>query len=239
MISNKDLSIVIPCKNEKFNIIRVLDSLYNQRNIYNIDVIIADSSDDIETKKILNNIGNKYENKLNIKVIEGGYPSKARFLGSVITNSSYILFLDCDIYFNSNNVIRDTFYYLLYKNKSLLTLKFTTEDKYKIVYNIFNIFQYIGTKLNTCFAVGGFQLWRSFDYWKVGGYDSDLLFAEDFWISSKIKSNKFIIYNKHKVFTNSRRFKQKGIWYMIKLFLLSYLNKNNIDFFKKSHNYWK
>ena len=239
MISKKDLSVVIPCKNEKENIIILLDSLYNQVDIDNIDVIIADSSDDKITVNLINENSLKYSDKLNIILIKGGYPSVARLNGSVFVKSDYILFIDSDIYFDNKYTLIECFNNIKNNNKALLTIPFKTKDIYNIVYKFFDLFQYIGLKLDTCFAVGGFQLWKTEEYWNVGGYNPDLLFAEDYWISSKVDKSKFTIYRGKHVYTYSRRFKSKGIFYMFKLMILSYFNRNNIEFFKKSHNYWK
>jgi len=239
MINKEDLSVVIPCKNEKENIIYLLDSLYTQICINNIDIIISDSSDDNITVDLINNNIVKYKDKFNIKIIKGGYPSVARLNGSIFVKSEYVLFIDSDIYFKDNTVLLESFNQIKYNNKDLLTIPFKTEDYYNIVYRFFDLFQKIGLHLDTCFAVGGFQLWNKEAYWNIGGYNPDLLFAEDYWISSKVNKNKFIIYNKKNTYTYSRRFRSKGIFYMFKLMILSYINRNNIDFFKKSHNYWK
>jgi glycosyltransferase involved in cell wall biosynthesis len=239
MINVDDITIVIPCKNEKENIIYLLDSLYKQKGINNINIIISDSSNDNITVSLIKNSINNYKDKFNIKIINGGYPSVARLNGSLLVKSEYMLFIDSDIYFKDKDTIIECFKYIKNNNKDLLTIPFKTEDKYNIIYVFFDFFQKIGLYLGTSFAVGGFQLWNINKYWKVGGYNSELIFAEDYWISSKINKNKFIIYKKKCAYTYSRRFKSKGIFYMFKLMILSYINRNNIEFFKKSHNYWK
>lgn len=239
MITNKDLSIIIPCKNERNNIIETLNSIYKQNSINNIDVIISDSSDDDITVSLINNKIKKYKNKLNIKIIKGGYPSEARLNGSNITTSKYILFIDADILLKNKNTIKNTFNKINNNNLDLLTISFETDKKYNYIYKIFDIIQKVGSSFNIIFAVGGFQLWNRESYLKTGGYNKDLLFAEDYFISSKVDKSKFTIYNKNKVYTSSRRFKSKGIYYMFKMLILSYINRNNIEFFKKEHNYWK
>jgi len=239
MIDNKDLTIVIPCKNEKDNIIKTLDSIYQQRYIKNLDVIISDNSDDNITRNlILNNI-NKYKDKINILIIKGGYPSEARHNGAKLVDSKYILFLDADVELISKNILYGVYYEIKTKKIDLLTVNFETDKGYNYIYKIFYIFQKLGLLLNTVFAVGGFQLWNTYTYKKIGGYKSELIFAEDYWMSSKVRKNKFLLYNKYTVYTSARRFKNKGIYYMLKLMILSYFNRNNIDFFKKDHNYWK
>jgi len=236
-IRNKTLSIVIPCKNEGDNIIKTLDTIYEQSFIENIDVIIADNSDDNYTFNLIIENTNKYSDKLNIKLIKGGYPSEARANGANMVESEYILFLDADIILLNNYLIFETVVEILYNDLDLVTVKFKTDKNYNYIYKIFHLLQNIGIFFNIVFAVGGFQLWKNKTYKKFGGYLPELLFAEDYWLSSKVKPEKFLISNNY-VYTSSRRFKIKGIKYMIKMMILSYLNRNNIDFFKNHHNYW-
>ena len=54
---------------------------------------------------------------------------------------------------------------------------------------------------------------------------------------SKIKPNKFYVADKI-VYTTSRRFKNKGLFYMVKMMIKSWFNRNNDEFFTKEHNYW-
>ena len=62
-------------------------------------------------------------------------------------------------------------------------------------------------------------------------------FAEDYNLSKKVKSKDFIL-SKNIIYTLSRRFKSKSIWFMTKLMFLSFINRNNQKFFEKTHSYW-
>jgi glycosyltransferase involved in cell wall biosynthesis len=239
IIDNKLLTIVIPCKNEGLNIIDTLKSIYFQNNINNLDVIIADNSDDNITFNLIADRIDKFFPKLNIKIIKGGFPSEARSNGAKLVNSKYILFLDADVELIGNDFLFNVLSNIIYSNKDLLTVKFLTQEGYNYIYRIFDIFQKLGVLLNSVFAVGGFQLWKLDAYNKTGGYLPELLFAEDYWLSSKVDKKDFIIDNNNNVYTSARRFKSKGIYYMAKMMILSYLNRNNIEFFKNHHNYWK
>jgi hypothetical protein len=106
------------------------------------------------------------------------------------------------------------------------------------VFRIFDIFQWLSVKINSPFAVGGFQLWDRQAYWKAGGYKSNELFAEDYSISSKVNPKHFHIYKTKGVWTSPRRFQNKGVFYMVSLMIQSYINRNNPEFFKNHHNYW-
>jgi hypothetical protein len=73
---------------------------------------------------------------------------------------------------------------------------------------------------------------------KLGGFNEEDKVAEDYRLSSRVKPNKFKIVNDY-VYTSSRRFYKKGIWYIIKLMWKCWINRNNDEFFKDNQNYWK
>jgi hypothetical protein len=121
----------------------------------------------------------------------------------------------------------------------LLTVSFITEKGWNWVFRLFDLFQTLSIKLGTPFAVGGFQYWNTKKYWELGGYKEDELFAEDYSLSSKVKPKKFWIHKSKGIYTSARRFRKKGVGYMFWIMIKSYLNRNNPEFFKKHHNYWK
>ncbi len=234
-MNNNQFTIVIPCKNEGINIYDCLGFICKQKGIGNTRVIIADSSDDKESLHWLYKAKIDFKYSLNIEVIKGGYPAKARLKGSKLVDTPYILFLDADVMLLDNKL----FYNILGFNLDLLTVPFQTEKGWNWVFRIFDLFQNLSIKLGTPFAVGGFQYWNTQTYWNLGGYKEDELFAEDYSLSSKVKPKKFWIHKSNGVFTSARRFKKKGIGYMFWIMIKSYLNRNNPEFFKHHHNYWK
>jgi glycosyltransferase involved in cell wall biosynthesis len=234
-VNNNQFTIVIPCKNEGINIYDCLGFICKQKGIGNTRVIIADSSDDKESLYWLYKAKTDFKYSLNIEVIKGGYPAKARLKGSKLVDTPYILFLDADVMLLDNKL----FYNILSFNLDLLTVPFQTEKGWNWVFRIFDLFQNLSIKLGTPFAVGGFQYWNTQTYWELGGYKEDELFAEDYSLSSKVKPKKFWIHGSNGVFTSARRFKKKGIGYMFWIMIKSYINRNNPEFFKHHHNYWK
>ena len=233
-MKNNQFTIVIPCKNEGINIYDCLGFICKQKGIGNTRVIIADSSDDKESLYWLYKAKIDFKYSLNIEIIKGGYPAKARLKGSKLVDTPYILFLDADVMLLDNKL----FYNILSFNLDLLTVPFQTEKGWNWVFRIFDLFQNLSVKLGTPFAVGGFQYWNTQTYWDLGGYKEDELFAEDYSLSSKVKPKKFWIHGSNGVFTSARRFKKKGIGYMFWIMIKSYINRNNPEFFKNHHNYW-
>lgn len=231
---NTQLTIVIPCKNEGRNVIDVLKQIRKQQ--LDCMVIVADSSDDEGTKLLLQ----KYQKQtpMTLKIVEGGLPSVARNSGARHVRTPYVLFLDADIYLNEPVLISKCLAMMVGGDYDLMTCNFKTLDgRYDWVFKIFSVVQRIISKF-TPFAVGGFMLFKTKTFRALGGFDEEAKVAEDYLLSKQVKPNKFKVINKH-AYTSSRRFDNKGIWYMIKLMTSSFINRNNPEWFKHDHDYWK
>jgi glycosyltransferase involved in cell wall biosynthesis len=228
----EQITIVIPCKNERDNIYECISFIAKQIGIAGTKVIVADISDEAESLVWLYKAQRDYKYSLDIEIIEGGFPAKARLEGSKLATTPYILFLDSDIMLKDKLLISKCLAY----NTDLVTVPFQTEKGFNWIFRLFDIQQKISNLIGTPFAVGGFQLWKTESYWKTGGYDETHLFAEDYWVSQKV--DKMIIHNTKEVWTSARRFKNKGFFYMFILSIKCYINRNNTEFFKKHHNYW-
>jgi len=229
---NNLLTIVIPCKNERDNIYECIAFIAKQVGFAGTRVIIADTSDELKSLKWIYYLQREFKHSLNIEIIKGGFPAKARLEGSKLVTTPYILFLDADIMLQNKFVLGECMGY----DTDLVTVPFQTEKGFNWIFRLFDIQQRLSNWLGTPFAVGGFQLWKTEAYWKTGGYDETHLFAEDYWVSQKAEVMK--IHNTKGVWTSARRFKNKGFFYMVWLSIKCYFNRNNSNFFKKSHNYW-
>jgi glycosyltransferase involved in cell wall biosynthesis len=227
------LTIVIPCKNEKNNIYECISFIAKQVGSAGLKVIIADNSDEGESLHFLEYVKRDFKYSLDIEIIEGGFPAKARLEGSKLVTTPYILFLDADIMLFNKFILEECLVY----NVDLVTTPFQTEKGFNWIFRLFDIQQRMSNWLGTSFAIGGFQLFKTESYWKTGGYDETHLFAEDYWVSQKV--NSMVIHKTKGVWTSARRFKNKGFFYMFWLSIKCYFNRNNSEFFKKHHNYWK
>jgi glycosyltransferase involved in cell wall biosynthesis len=231
----KDLiTIIIPCKNEKDVIQKTLDLLNYQIGINGVNVIISDSSNDEETvNKLLNRVGDKF----NLKVIEGGLPSVARNNGFKYVTTDYVLFLDADIFLLNSDLINYALNTIVNENKDLVSYKFKTDSgEYNYVYFWFGLIQKI-MSLFSPFCLGGFMLFNSERFKSIGGFNEKVKVGEDYIISKSIKCNKIKIINKN-IYTTSRRFENKGLWFMVKLLLKTSVKINKINYLKNDYNYW-
>jgi len=226
------LTVVIPTKNESELIDVTLSHLNKQHNINGTKVIICDCSDD-NTLEIVNS--KKYKN-LDIVITDGGLPSVARNNGARLCDTPYVLFLDADIFLVNINTINDTLNLIKNNNLYLVTTKFRVRGLYSFIFPIFEFFRDLTVYKAPC-AIGGFMLFDISEFNRVGGFINEDKFAEDFHLSMKIDPFRFHV-SPHKIYTTDRRFKKKGLFYMLKMSYLSYANKTNPEFFKNDHNYW-
>ena len=231
----KRLTIVIPSKNEGIILYNCIQYISRQNHISGVRLIISDISDDNDSLIWIKRLQVDFKHILDIEVIKGGYPSQGRLNGSNLVTTPYMLFLDADILLTNPKIIEECLSY----RKDLVTVPFYTDKPYRWVFRVFDMFQTLSLYMGTPFAVGGFQLWNSGAYWTVGGYNPEHLFAEDYSISQKVTSKEFKVVKIEGTYTSSRRFKNKGVLWMFKIMIKSYLNRNNPEFFKKSHGYWE
>jgi len=230
---NKDLTIVIPCKNEGRLVIDTLIFILTQTDKFKI--IVADSSTEGSSISLLNKYERIYPKQ--IKIISGGLPSVARNKGAELVDTPYVLFLDADIHIKQDDLIVKCLNEMIVGRYDLLTCKFKTLDgKFDWIYKIFNVIQWFSSK-TTPFALGGFMLFKTDTFNELKGFNDEDKIAEDYHLSSKISPSKFRVENLF-VYTPSRRFEKKGLWYMMKLMVMCWWNRNNDDFFKQDFNYW-
>lgn len=234
---NKFLTIVIPCKNEKDIILKTLDLLNYQSDIWGVKVVVCDSSDDGITKfDIIERLEINLD-KFDLYLMDGGLPAVARNNGFKLVETPYVLFMDADVYLLDPKTIKRSILKILQKNLDLVTTKFRSDNgKFNYIYKTFDLLQTL-SKWSTPFCLGGYMLIKSDTFRQLNGFDDEVKVAEDYYFSKQIKPKKFSRIN-NVVFTPPRRFENKGLKYMIKLFFGSFFNHKNKSFFTKDKNYW-
>ena len=232
---SKLLTIVIPCKNEGKIIEQTLSLLNFQKGIQDVRVIVCDSSDDVYTSHSLENRRTDY---FNLRIISGGLPSVARNKGAEHVETPYVLFLDADIFLLDNNILNDCVWDFLVHDSDLITCKVrSTTGEYNAIFRMFDTIQKIFKPI-TPFCLGGFMMVKMSVYNSIGGFDENARVAEDYLFSKQVRPSKFFIMNTT-VFTTPRRFESKGVWYMLKLMVSSFFNRNNKSHFENDKGYWK
>ena len=231
------LTIVIPCKNEKSIIQKTLDLLNYQSDIWGVKVVVCDSSDDGITKFDIMERLEINSDKFDLYLMDGGLPAVARNNGFKLVETPYVLFVDSDVFLLDPKIIKRAFLRIHRQKLDLVTTKFRSDNgKYNYIYRLFDFLQLI-SKWSTPFCLGGFMMIKSETFKNLKGFDEEIKVAEDYHFSKQIKPKKFGRIN-NVVFTPPRRFENKGIIYMAKLFLGSFFNHKNKEYFTKDQNYW-
>lgn len=231
---SKFLTIVIPCKNESKTIDTTLTLLNFQYYIKGLNVIIADSSDDGTTYQL----ESRTDDLFDLKIIQGGLPAKARNNGARYVKTPYVLFMDSDMFLLDPTLLTTVKTTMLKEDIDLLTTKIrTTNGKYNYVFRTFDFIQKM-SKFISPFCLGGFMLFKTDTFNELKGFNEEVKVAEDYLLSKQIKPKRFKILNTT-VFTPPRRFDNKGVLYMMRLMIKSFLNRNNKQFFKNDDTYWK
>jgi len=234
---SKQVTIVIPCKNEKDIIQKTLDLLNYQSDIWGIKVVVCDSSDDGITKFDIIERLETNSDKFDLHLMDGGLPAVARNNGFKLVETPYVLFIDSDVFLLDPKIIKRAFLRINRQKLDLVTTKFRSDNgKYNYVYRLFDLLQTI-SKWSTPFCLGGFMMIRSETFKTLGGFDEEIKVAEDYHFSKQVTPSKFGRIN-NIVFTPPRRFENKGLLYMIKLFLGSFFNHKNKSYFTDDKNYW-
>ena len=235
MIFSDKITIVIPCKNEENYIPYLLTHLRNQM-IGSTRIIIADCSTD-NTREVIQLM----KGNLNVEIIDGGPVSIAKNNGARLATTPYILFIEADVRFFKDTVIRDAVNELESKNLDLVGLNikcYDNDKRAKIGFTAFNLINHT-LKFFSPFAVGAFMLTRRDKFEEYGGFPENLLTSEDYFLSKKYNPRKFKIV-RHHFGQDSRRFKKMGYMGMAKYLTKNFINRNNKAYWDSLyHNkYW-
>ena len=229
------ITIVVPCKNEEDYIHHLLDSFRSQ-DIGDTRIIIADCSTD-NTRQVIKD--NSYS--LNVEVIKGGPVSEAKNNGAYLAKTPYVLFIDADVRFFKDTVIKDAVYEIVTNDLDLIGLNIKCYDndiRAVIGFTIFNIINHT-LKYFSPFAVGAFMLTRRDKFNELGGFPEKTVTSEDYFLSRKYNPKKFKIIN-HYFGQDSRRFKKMGYFGMGFYLIQNFLNRNNKQYWDNldSSKYW-
>lgn len=234
-ILSEKITIVVPCKNEQDYISHLLLHLRRQM-IGSTRIIIADCSTD-RTREVIQAM----KGRLNVEVIDGGPVSIAKNRGAALVTTPYILFIDADVRFFNDMVIRDAVGEMDAKNLDLIGLNIKCYDndaRAKVGFAVFNGINRV-LKHFSPFAVGAFMLTRRDRFEEYGGFPEQMSTSEDYFLSRKYSTKKFRIIG-HYFGQDSRRFKKMGYLGMTKYLVKNFVNRNNKEYWDSLDNtkYW-
>ncbi len=200
----------------------------------NTRVLVADANSTDGTPEIVMS----FRDRLNVGVIRGGMPSVGRNHGAAQADTPYVLFLDADIELADNSLIGRCMEKAQAGQLHCLTTNILCKggswvDKLFYAGNDFFHLSY----LHRPFATGMFMLFERKQFWELGGFHEQILFAEDYRLSQQVERNRFAIV-RGGVYTTNRRFKSMGHLKVGWLFLKTAMNYWNEKYFLRDHKYW-
>ena len=232
-----ELTIVIPAKNEAKLIPRLLTSLTNQdySKMSSTRVLVADANSTDKTSEMVMS----FRDCLNVSVIRGGVPSVGRNQGAAQADTRYILFLDADIELADRSLVRRCVERAQNKQLHCVTTNILCEGGTwldRAFYAVNDLFQYL-SYLHRPFATGMFMLFDRKKFWELGGFNEQILFAEDYRLSQQVERQRFAVV-RGGVYTTNRRLKKMGYLRVGWLFLWTAMNYWNEKYFLRDHKYW-
>jgi glycosyltransferase involved in cell wall biosynthesis len=238
--TNRELAIVIPCKNEENFIGGLLNSLANQSyDLSQAQIVIADAASTDRTRDRILQFKLTHSS-LTVDVIPGGMPSVGRNRGAAFSKSRYILFIDADIELRDRNLIQNALQFMQRKGLHCATTGIRSQGEDILsasMYGISNLAQKL-SRFSKPFSTGMFMLFDRIEFERLGGFDENVHFAEDYYLSMKVAPRKFYVIPGH-VYTTNRRFQRSGYLRVAKLFLTTAINSRRQDYFYSDHKYWR
>lgn len=230
------ITIVIPSYNEERYIYQTLYSISNQNGFSEkIRVIIADANSTDNTIEEIHKADNNFKN-LQIEIIEGGTVGFARNKGAALVKTPYILFMDADSILMEDDILWRV--NNLKEKYDIITCKQKSTTNSLLPKITWGIFEFIRKMMSETFCTGCFFFISNKQFHELGGFDETLNNSEDFWLSRKVPKKYFKILNRY-VGQDERRFQKMGYFKFIKILILNYWYKNNIEWFKKDVGYWE
>lgn len=209
------VSIIIPTFNEGKYLSFLLESIKNQDFEGDFEIIVADNNSTDKTLKIAKKFG--------CKIVEGGYPSRARNNGAKSAKGNIFFFIDADIVLPQDFLSKSL---EEFKKKELDVAGFFLSPKegnwllksgYALFYNFLICF--LGGKIlphatSIIMAKKGMHS-------KIKGFDEDVLFGEDCLYARKgAKKGNFGVISSSFVYVSTRRYERDGFFKTVLKYVL-------------------
>jgi glycosyltransferase involved in cell wall biosynthesis len=229
------LTIIIPCKNEEAYIIKTLESIERQRYSEGLRVIIADANSTDSTRSLINDFAKN--SKLSIAIIDGGPVAVGRNAGANLATTNWLLFIDADTQLLNPETLVNCVHHTVFGTYDLITCTVKPAEPNAKVWIAHKLFRLVQAILPESFCPGVFFLIKKSTYIKFDKFDESVHHSEDYLLSKNIEKSRFLILSDG-VTQDDRRFKKMGYFGMFKFIFNNYINRKNLDHFRKSINYW-
>jgi len=235
MNTSELFTVVIPSYNEERYIYNTLWYLSRQNLKTKIRVIICDANSTDKTLEHISKADKDFEN-LEIEIRTGGSVAYGRNKGAELVNTPFILFLDADSVLLNPDTISETLQNAFEYDIIGCRQKSTVDGLQSWL--TWKVFEFIRNVMPETFCTGCYFFISKQKFIQLGGFDETLQNSEDFWLSKQIPKSRFKLLDKY-IGQDDRRFKKMGNLSFLKNIILTYLNKNNINWFRNDVGYWK
>ncbi len=233
-----ELTIVIPARNESQSLPKLLTSLNQQDYLHLPDtrVFVADANSTDGTAEVARSFAAKFT----IEILPGGLPSVGRNAGARRATTPYVLFLDADVELEDPTLLRRAVRAMQRNQLHCLTTNIRCIDGNAIDRLLFggsNVVQKL-SRWAAPFAIGMFMMFDREEFQRLGGFNEQALYAEDYLLSKQVARKKFAVI-RGAVMTSNRRFRKVGHLRIAGMFFLTALNSGNQCYFLRDQGYWE
>lgn len=233
-----ELTIIIPARNESQSLPKLLTCLNRQDYLHLPDtrVFVADANSTDGTAEIARSFPAKFP----VEVLPGGLPAVGRNAGAHRAATPYVLFLDADVELRDPTLLRRAVTAMQKRHLLCLTTNIVCIDGSvadRLLYGANNLIQK-ASRWVAPFATGMFMLFDRQEFERLGGFNEQALYAEDYLLSKEVARRRFAVIP-GEVMTSNRRFQKMGHLHIAKMFLKTALNSGNPSYFLRDHGYWE
>jgi glycosyltransferase involved in cell wall biosynthesis len=199
------VSIVIPAKNEEKNLPTLLGSIRAQ-SLQDLEIIVADAKSTDDTRQIAGSFG--------AKVVDGGMPGPGRNRGAAHAKGEFLAFFDADVILPHEDFLKDTMTEMQERGLDVATCKVQAHKGKMIdhaLHEAYNAYT-IATEKVLPHAAGFCMFARRATHEAIGGFDEDVVFAEDHDYARRAKKAGYVfgILRSHKIPVSVRRMEKEG-----------------------------
>lgn len=199
------LSIIIPAKNEESVLPRALASIRAQK-FTSYEIIVADAHSTDLTREIAM--------AANARVVDGGMPGPGRNRGAEAAKGEWLLFLDADIVLSDPLFLRATMAEIEKRKLEVATCRVHAQDGKMIdhaLHGAFNVYA-LATEKILPHVTGACLFAKATVHRAIGGFDEDVVFAEDqdYGRRAKRQGFRYGILRARKIGISTRRLDKDG-----------------------------
>jgi glycosyltransferase involved in cell wall biosynthesis len=199
-------------------------------------VFVADANSTDGTAEMARRFPARYS----IEVLPGGLPAVGRNAGARRATTPYVLFLDADVELRDPTLLRRAVRDMQRHQLHCLTTNIRCIDGSaadRLLFGGSNVVQKL-SRWAAPFATGMFMMFDREEFQRLGGFNEQALYAEDYLLTKQVEKKRFAVIP-GAVMTSNRRFQKMGHLRIAAMFLRTAINSGNQSYFLRDQGYWE